>query len=347
MTWLFWLIVVLVALPLAGWLYQRMGEYRDAIRFPAPGRFTEGKPERLHVHVEGERGCPVVLESGIAASSLGWRYILNNAAAFARVMAYDRAGLGWSDPTAKPRTIENLIEELDRAIATSELPPPFVMVGHSFGGYLLRHYAALRPGKVAALILLDPLDPAEWCPCPPPQQATLDRGVMLSRRGAFLARLGVVRFALSLLTSGSRLAPKLIARASSGRAAGITERLVGEVRKMPKEVWPMVEAHWCQPKSFLGMAGYLESLPANCAFPPDDEALREIPLYVVSAANATPVRRRGHARLASLSKRGVLIEAEDCGHWVHLDKPTLVLRLIREACGAAPAPAAINSSHNV
>jgi len=218
-------------------------------------------------------------------------------------------------------------------VEASGLPVPAVFVGHSFGGYLLRHYAACSPHKVAALVLVDPMDPAEWSPATPTSNHLLSRGVLMSRWGARLCRWGLVRLALDLLISGSRALPKLIARGvSTGRGAAFTERLVSEVSKLPPEVWPMVKAHWCLPKNFLSMAEYLECLPRNSALPPDDAALREVPLWVISAGNAPPAVLAAHRALAGASRFGAHIVADNSGHWVMLDQPTLVLKMIREAC---------------
>jgi pimeloyl-ACP methyl ester carboxylesterase len=121
-----------------------------------------------------------------------------------------------------------------------------------------------------------------------------------------------------------------MARISSGRAAGVTERLVGEVRKLPEEVWPMVRSHWCRPGCFTAMAGYLQSLPAaaaalaSCGIPPG------IPVTILSAADAPPERLREHAALAKASTRGRHIIASKSGHWILLDDPELVVDAVRE-----------------
>jgi pimeloyl-ACP methyl ester carboxylesterase len=334
-------VLVLAAVVLAAVLYQAGGTWRDRRRYPPPGRIYEAAGCRLHANVAGAAGPVVVLEAGVAASTLSWTRIHHGVRAYARVASYDRAGLGWSARTKRPRNMENMVEELHALLRAAGLEPPFVLVGHSFGGFLLRHYAARHPGDVAALVLLDPLTPAEWWPLSAENRYQLSRGVILSRWGALLARLGVVRFALDLLMMGARGIPKLIARAaSSGRGAAVTERLVGEVRKMPQEVWPMVKAHWCLPKNFLAMGDYLAALPANCAFDAEYEPLADKPLWVLSAADVSPERLAGHQRVASASRLGVHVRADSGGHWIQLDQPALVLQTIREAWNAARARSA-------
>jgi pimeloyl-ACP methyl ester carboxylesterase len=158
-------------------------------------------------------------------------------------------------------------------------------------------------------------------------------GVKLSRRGAVLARIGVVRAALALLMAGGRVTPKLIARASSGRGETVISRLVGEVRKMPLETWPMVRAHWCDPKSFLAMAAYLESLPASAAEAARLDPVETIPVTILSAANSTPEQIEEREQMALRSPRGRHIIARKSGHWIQLDEPELVGAAIREIIG--------------
>lgn len=324
---MWWLAVLLLALPCAGLLYQWLGEWRDARRFPAPGRIFDG----LHVHTSGSGGPAVVLEAGIAASSLSWRLVETELSRHTTVVAYDRAGFGWSHEIPAARTLPNLVEELRRALAASGVAGPYVFAGHSFGGLLLRHFVASHPESVRALVLIDPLEPCEYHPLSPQQAWRLGKGVMLSRRGALLARLGVVRLGLDLLLAGSRRLPKLLARLSSGPGSVVPDRLVGEVRKLPPEVWPAVRSHWCLPRSFRTLAEYLERLPGNCAWPLDDSALRQIPVTVISSPLNSPEVLDAHARAAAASAGGRHVVVEGSGHWVQLDRPGVVAAEILRA----------------
>ncbi len=323
---MWWLAVLLLAVPCAGLLYQWLGERRDARRFPAPGRTAGG----LHVRTTGGGTPPVVLEAGIAASSLSWRLVEQELAKHTTVLAYDRAGFGWSPANGAARTMGNLVSELRRTLDQCGKAGPYVLVGHSFGGLLLRHFAAAHPEYVKALVLLDPLEPFEWHPLSPRQAWRLGKGVMLARRGAILARFGVVRLGLDLLLAGSRRLPKLLAKVSSGPGSVVPDRLVGEIRKLPPEVWPAVRAHWCLPRSFRILAEYLERLPEQCALPLDEDALRPIPVTVISAARSAPEVIAAHRRTAAASRRGRHVVAEESGHWIQLDQPGLVVDEIRE-----------------
>lgn len=325
---MWWLAAILLAVPCAGLLYQWFGEWWDAQRFPAPGRKVRG----LHVHTTGSGAPPVLLEAGIAASSLSWRLVETELARETTVLAYDRAGFGWSAGVGAERSMPNLVEDLRGLLEDCGAPGPFVLVGHSFGGLLLRHFAMAHPEWVKALVLVDPLEPFEWHPLDERQSWRLGKGVMLSRRGALLARFGVVRLGLDLLLAGSRRLPKLLAKVSSGQGSVVPDRLVGEIRKLPQEVWPAVRAHWCLPRSFQTLAEYLERLPEHCVLPLDDASLREIPLTVISAGKSPEEVIAAHRRTAAASSRGRHVVAEGSGHWIQLDQPDLVVEEVRRAC---------------
>ena len=315
-----------VALALGtGVTYQLAGTWRDRARFPAPGRSIAVPGGALHCVGQGIGSPTVVLEAGVSGSSVSWRPVQHELARHMRVLAYDRAGYGWSPRIRTPRTTEQLCEELAAMLEASGARGPYVLVGHSFGGLLLRHLAARRPELVAGLVLVDPLEPVEWWPLSETQAYRLGRGVALARRGAWLAQLGVVRLGLDLLLAGSRTMPKLLARASSGKGAVVTDRLVGEIRKLPRELWPIVKAQWCQPKGFRTLAEYLARLPETCAEEPDPQALANLPLIVISAGKTAPAVIEAHRRTAALSARGRHIIAEGSGHWVQLDCPELVV----------------------
>jgi pimeloyl-ACP methyl ester carboxylesterase len=292
---------------------------------------VEVRGRRIHL-VESGAGTPVVvLESGIAASCLNWTNIHSEIAHFTRVCSYDRASLGWSDPAETPRVASNLVDELHELLNAANISGPYVLVGHSYGGVLVRAYAAKYPGEVAGLVLVDPLPASEWMQPSEEQVRILRWGIRLARRGAFLARLGIVRISLTILSAGGRTVPKLVARLSSGQAESTLSRLVGEVQKMPRQTWPMIKAHWCQPKGFLGMSEYFKCLPqsaAQAAALPDPSP--HIPLVVLSASNSTPAQLAERTAMASHSSHGAHIVAEKSGHWIHLDEPALVLDAIRE-----------------
>ena len=195
---------IVLALVLIGILYQRIAGPR---RQPAPiGTLIDVGGHRLHVQCAGS-GSPLVLfEAGIAASSLSWALVQPAVARFTRACAYDRAGLAWSDPPSSPRTFTQIVDELARVLAQVGGRERYVLVGHSFGSFVVRGYAARYPDRVIGLVLVDP--PTEWLAMTPQRLRTIRRGRRLSHVGALLAEVGVVRACLSLLTGGAPGAPR-------------------------------------------------------------------------------------------------------------------------------------------
>ena len=319
LTALFAVICILAGLPLAGLLYQMAGKRRDRTRMPPPGRMVELHGRRTHV-VERGAGMPVVLEAGIAGTSLGWTLIDKPLAADARVVSYDRAGLGWSDSSESPCTAAQAAAELRETLSAAGIPAPYILVGHSYGGLIVRHYAATYSDEVAGVVLVDPVDPREWFPLSESQARRLRRGVSLSRRGALLARFGLVRLALAILASGRTRLPRLIARMSAGRGASVTERLTGEIRKLPPETWPMIRMHWSDEKCFATMAEYLERLPESVAMTRGDRVPEHIPTILLTAPRVEPETAIGVVHRPAM--RG--------GHWIQLDEPELVIEAVRE-----------------
>jgi pimeloyl-ACP methyl ester carboxylesterase len=137
--------------------------------------------------------------------------------------------------------------------------------------------------------------------------------------------------ALAMLAGGGRWLPKTLNRASSGgRGASVTQRLVGEVRKLPQELWPAIQSHWSRPECFESMAQHLAALPATARAAAAAGPLGDLPLVVISGAHLTAEALDEHRGLARLSTRGEHIIASAGGHWVPLDEPEAVVRAIRQ-----------------
>jgi pimeloyl-ACP methyl ester carboxylesterase len=321
------LLCFLVAILLAGLLYQILGKLRDRREFPPTGRLLTVGRQVFHV-VEQGTGPTVVLESGIASTSISWVKIQDELVNEARVIAYDRAGLGWSSRPHTPRALENVVAELHAMLHLSEAPKPFVLVGHSYGGLIVRLFAKLHPDEVAGVVLVDSVDTRDWHPLLEPQRRRLARGVMLSRRGALLARIGLVRFALALVISGSRRLPRLIARWSAGHGATVTEHVTGEVRKLPPEFWPMIRMHWSNEKCFTTMAEYLDQLPASAKTAQDAGWPTGIPIIALTVSPTAPDFPGGVVHRTAIRS----------GHWIQLDQPELVLEAIRELLSRSAGP---------
>src|SRR5919197_2640240 len=284
----------------AGALYQFIGARASIRRYAAPGVMITVDGQELHVVCAGRGEPGVLFESGIAASSLSWAGVLPQVGSITRACAYDRAGLGWSAPCRGPRTVSRMLNEL-HAVKTHALAArPAVLVGHSFGALLACAYASAHPADIAGLVLVDP--PSEWHKITREQARLLWGGIHLSRMGGLLARLGIVRACLALLTGGAPGVPRNFVRIFGPTAARTLERLVGEVRKLPPEVHPLVQRHWCEPKCFRAMADHLAALEETAAVINRITSLPDVPLVVISSGDQPTDVIDRHRQLAGLSQ---------------------------------------------
>jgi pimeloyl-ACP methyl ester carboxylesterase len=206
---------------------------------------------------------------------------------------------------------------------------PVVLVGHSFGAaFLVCAYAAQHPTEIAGLVVLDP--PSEWHEITREQARLVWGGIQLSRIGGVLARLGVVRACPALLTGGAPSVPRNFVRVFGPTAARTLERLVGEVRKLPPDVHPIVQALWCQPKCFQAMAAHLAALEETAAVASGVTSLPDVPLVIISSGDQSSDTIAKHRQLARLSSQSRHIVATKSGHWIQFDEPDLVVTAIRD-----------------
>lgn len=107
-------------------------------------------------------GTPIVLQAGLGDGLETWRTVRKRLEPLGRVVAYSRPGYGRSAATDAPRDPCSIARELDALLQAQGIAPPYVLVGHSIGGLYQWVYALLYPGKVQALVLLDPTHPEHW-----------------------------------------------------------------------------------------------------------------------------------------------------------------------------------------
>ena len=149
------LLVVAACLAVAGALYEMIGHWCDTRRFPERGRLAQAGSIRMNIDCSGEGSPTVVLDSGSGGPSIDWLMVQPEVAKFARVCSYDRAGYGWSDSGPKPRTSLQIAHELKQLLQAAGEKGPYVLVGHSMGGYDIRVYSGQYPSDVVGMVLVD------------------------------------------------------------------------------------------------------------------------------------------------------------------------------------------------
>lgn len=155
--------------------YQEPRRGAELIEEPgkSPGTAVDIGGTRLNMVAMGEGDVTVVLEAGLGDDLGVWERVQAGVAGFARVVAYDRAGLGFSESSAMPRTPEQMAIELHSLLRRAGVAPPYVLVGHAWGGFVVRRFTSLYPDEATGLVLVDPvheeqgarwaeLDAASW-----------------------------------------------------------------------------------------------------------------------------------------------------------------------------------------
>ena len=146
-------LLTIVAIIGAG--YQRVGSHMDDRRAPEPGHLVNVDGRQFQINCAGSGSPTVILESGLGDILTEWQPVQAQISKFTRVCAYDRAGYGGSDAGPQPRTSRQIAVELHRLLQSAGERAPFVLVGHSFGGYNVRVFNGQYPNEVAGLVLVD------------------------------------------------------------------------------------------------------------------------------------------------------------------------------------------------
>jgi pimeloyl-ACP methyl ester carboxylesterase len=302
-------------------------------RFPRPGPLVDAGGFRLHLNASGLHGPVVVFDAALGASSLSWSLVQPEVATFARTAVYDRAGFGWSERGPLPRTAGRAAGELRIALDAAGEPPPYLLVGHSYGGLVTRVFAARYAADVAGIVLVDPAHPEDWLHPAVKEQVRIDRGVRLCRQGLMASRVGLAHVVSGLVGIGAITAARRVVNAiTRSRFESDLSWILAPFFKLPGQVRGPVRQFWTQPKFFEALGSQIASISESAREVLDaaPHGYKDLPLVVISRANADDHTLRSHAALARLSSRGRHIIATRGGHWLPLDEPELVVQAVRE-----------------
>jgi pimeloyl-ACP methyl ester carboxylesterase len=212
------------------------------------------------------------------------------------------------------------------------IKPPYILVGHSFGGLVMRRFALNYPEEVTSVLLVDPMRCEEWPPLNPGKQSEIDRGKKLFRFAIPVAHIGLARLAVtSLFLRSGRTAQQLAGAAGNG-GQHVLGRIKDEVGKMPRELWPIVAAHWSRPDNYAGMRSHVEAVPDTVREMHNAKPIQGIPVLVLTPGKSTPLSDDCLGRIGNSVQQ---IIAPKSAHWIHLDQPDLVVDSIQQMVMAA------------
>ncbi len=161
--------VIVLCLFLLFPIYQKLATVIDGYRYPPSGKLIDIGGYKLHLNESGNGNIAVICDAGLSGTSLGWSLVQREVSKFSRVCSYDRAGYSWSDPSPLERTCENIAGELHALLKKANIPGPYILVGHSFGGANMLMFADLYPDNILGVILVDSVheDMLKELPSPP------------------------------------------------------------------------------------------------------------------------------------------------------------------------------------
>jgi pimeloyl-ACP methyl ester carboxylesterase len=161
------ILIVFVVIALAGFLYENRSEASDRRSNAMPGKLVNVAGKKMHIDCMGGGSPAVILDSGLGDTYVSWFKVQSQIARFTRVCSYDRAGVGYSDSSSQPRTSKVIAQESHALLQAAGIAPPYVLVGHSMGGFDVRLYASLYRDQVAGIVLVDASHPDQENRFPP------------------------------------------------------------------------------------------------------------------------------------------------------------------------------------
>ena len=299
--------------------------------FPPPGRLVDAGGHLLHLHVTGKGNPTVVLENGAGDFSFIWSLVQPEISKTARVVSYDRAGYAWSEQGPTPRTARQITFELHTALHDAGISPPYVLVGQSFGGFLVRAFARYYPNEVVGMVLVEAVQEDQ-------------RIFMGSDTPMKIRSFAKGRIAPSIQSS---FKPQMVVSKDSVK---LNTQIDPPLDKLPANIQKMQIWAQSQPQ-------FAAAVQAEMDWSPEDVSelyqhkgepaymLGEMPLIVLTRGSGGYEGRSDSAELeterltlqkelANLSSNSKHIIDKNSGHNIHVEDPQLVIKSINEVLQA-------------
>jgi pimeloyl-ACP methyl ester carboxylesterase len=305
------LLAIVVLLAVCGFVYQNVSEARDRRFKPMPGQrvniASAGSSLWMHINCSGQGTPTVLLDSGLGDSFTSWEKVQPEIAMFTRVCSYDRAGIGYSDPSPRARTSQVIAEELHSLLEAARISPPYVLVGHSMGGYDVRVFAGRYRKEVAGMVLVDASHPDQ------------EKRLPVELRGMEASWLREAEFLAFTMPIGI---PRLLGLCDENLVARAVECNFHTAREAVKEMRAFRES-----AGEAAASGSLGDLPLIVLSHDPDKPSAELPADLVKPTN--DAWEKMQEELARLSTRGTQSIVKSSAHYIQVDRPDAVIDATR------------------
>lgn len=299
------IFIILLAL-LFGVIYQNISVKRNMNKYKPVGKVFKIGGSNLHIYASGKGSPTIVLipGEGVPSSYTDFSRIQPELSKLTRVCSYDRAGYGWSDRKINNRSSEQITYELHEILLKSEEKPPFILVGHSRGALDALSYSQKYPEEVVGVVLIDGTNPNIFYNKKEPK--------LFMYVGNALRNTGIIRIlgnigVLPMINNRQRLIPK-------------------EMRNIDKA---MIYKNIYNNTTIMEVSALRENAEKISSI----GTIGDIPLIIITSAISEKEIsgwKESQENLKEWSSKSKQIVVENSGHFIHLEKPEKVIRIIEE-----------------
>ncbi len=312
---------------LAGVIYERVGKQRDQRRLPRMGQAVDIGGRSLNIYCSGSGSPSAILDTGGSApgySNMPLQKLISNET---RTCWFDRAGLGWSDPSPLAQTSATIAADLHELLRAAKTAPPYILVGQSFSGFNVRVFTKAYPSEVAGVVLLDSVqeDQQQYEPrstlAPVNRLPAVVQGV-LCRAVPLAANVGLIRLLISLSGPDRRI-PSGFTPSEAAVLHGLESQPKAIVASSGCRAWEK-SADEARAAGSLGNVPLLvltAGRPLTMGDPAEDREVQEF--HEIWVHQLQP-------RLAALSTRGKQIIVENSSHGIAGDMPSVAVEAVRQ-----------------
>ena len=301
------LVVLILGIAVCGFLYENVSEARDQRFNPMTGARFDVGGFKMHIDCVGQGSPAVIFDSGLGDTSLSWRRVQPEIAKLTRACTYDRAGLGYSDPSPRPRTSKVIAEELHALLQAAKVAGPYVLVGHSMGGYDVRLYASLFPNEVDGMVLVDASHP---------DQDNRFPRELKDMEGTWLREAEFLEYTTPFG------APRILGFCENDPVMRAAECNFHSAREGVAELKSFDES-----AAEVAATGALDNIPLAVLSHDPDKPSAEMPPDLAKPVNVAWEKMQ--EELAHLSTRGTRTIAKNSSHYIQIDRPDVVIDAIR------------------